>query len=127
MTGLGEHEIARISMTHSYPEIPNFGEYIAAVKCSDERRAFLKSYLDGIVYDDYDRLIQLCDSISLPTGACIIEKRLVDVALRHGMKEFSVDKWKSFMRIKKKFDDMCGCNIYTLLPNIVENSFENLI
>ncbi len=40
MTGLGEHEIARISMTHSYPEIPNSREYIAAVKCSDERRAF---------------------------------------------------------------------------------------
>lgn len=127
MTKLGEHQIARICLTHSYPEISNFDDYIVRLTCSDERKAFLKNYLDGIEYDDYDRLIQLCDAISLPTGACIMEKRLVDVALRHGVREFSVEKWKSFMLIKKRFDEMCGCNIYTLLPNVAENSFENLI
>ncbi len=78
-------------------------------------------------YDDYDILIQLCDAISLPDGACIMEKRLVDVALRHGLPDFTRDKWKAFMRAKKHFDELCGCNIYTFLPNVLENSSVNLI
>ncbi len=127
MTELGEHQIARISLTHSYPKIPDTGEYIARLKCSDERKAFLKNYLDGIEYDEYDMLIQLCDAISLPTGACIMEKRLVDVVMRHGVNEFIVEKWRSFMTIKKTFDARCGCNIYALLPNVVRNSFDDLV
>lgn len=71
--------------------------------------------------------IQLCDAISLPDGACIMEKRFVDVALRHGLPEFTLDKWKAFMDLKKYFDEKCGCNIYSLLPNVMENSYESLI
>ena len=72
-------------------------------------------------------LSQLCDAISLPNGACIMEKRLVDVALRHGLPDFTLDKWKAFMNTKKHFDELCGCNIYTLLPNVLENSSVNLV
>lgn len=48
-------------------------------------------------YDDYDRLIQPCDAIPLPTGACIMEKRLIDVALRYGVPDFALGKWRACM------------------------------
>ncbi len=30
------------------------------------------------------------------------------------------------MRLKKHFDTLCACNIYTLLPNVLENSSADL-
>lgn len=64
---------------------------------------------------------------NLTPGACIMEKRLIDVALRHGLPSFTIDKWKAFMETKKHFDELCSCNIYELLPNVLENSSINLI
>ncbi len=63
----------------------------------------------------------------MTNGACIMEKRLIDVTLRHGLPDFTIDKWKAFMMLKKHFDELCACNIYTLLPNVLENSSVNLI
>lgn len=56
-----------------------------------------------------------------------MEKRLIDVALRHGLPDFTIDKWKAFLELKKYFDKLCNCNIYTLLPNVIENSYESLL
>lgn len=126
MTSLGEPEIARICLTHSFPS-KDIRTYAGKVDCTQAQLTFLQDFLNSRPYDDYDRLIQLCDAISLPNGACILEKRLVDVALRHGVTESSIDKWKAFMQVKKHFDQLCGCSIYSLLPNVLENSSVDLI
>lgn len=126
MMSLGEEEIARICLTHSFP-IKDVNTFLGKYDCSEEQKQFLANFLATIEYDNYDILIQLCDAISLPNGACIMEKRLVDVALRHGLPSFTIDKWKAFMQTKKHFDELCGCNIYELLPNVLENSSVNLI
>lgn len=126
MTELGEPRIARICLTHSFPVIADFDSYFERINCTEDRREFLRKYFAGIAYDDYDRLIQLCDAISLPTGACIMEKRLIDVALRHGVNNFTLERWKSFMSLKNRFDELCGCNIYSFLPDVAKNSMENL-
>lgn len=126
MMSIGQEEIARICLTHSFPG-KNIDTYFGKYDCSSEQKEFLQSFLENTEYDDYDILIQLCDAISLPNGACIMEKRLVDVALRHGLPECTIDKWKAFMNTKKYFDELCGCNVYALLPNVLENSSVNLI
>lgn len=126
MMELGQGEIARICLTHSFP-IKDVNTFVGKYDCTAEQRNFLKEYLETLEYNNYDHLIQLCDAISLPNGACIMEKRLVDVALRHGLPEFTIDKWKAFMKLQKRFDELCGCSIYTLLPNVMENSYGNLI
>lgn len=126
MTSLGEPEIARICLTHSFSS-KDIRTYAGKIDCTQAHLAFLQDFLNSRPYDDYDRLIQLCDAISLPNGACILEKRLVDVALRHGVTEHSIDKWKAFMQVKKHFDQLCGCSIYSLLPNVLENSSVDLI
>ena len=126
LMGLGEPDLARICLTHSFPG-KDVNSFFGKYDCSEEQMAFLKVYLEKTEFDDYDILIQLCDAISLPSGACIMEKRFVDVALRHGLNDFTLDKWRAFMGTKAHFDHLCGCNIYELLPNVLENSSVNLI
>lgn len=123
---LGQPELARICLTHSFP-IKDVRAFFGKYDCSEQQLAFLRTYLEQTEFDDYDILIQLCDAISLPNGACIMEKRFVDVALRHGVSDFTVEKWKAFIGTKAHFDKLCGCNIYELLPNVLENSSVNLI
>lgn len=126
LMSLGQPELARICLTHSFP-IKDVNTFFGKYDCTKEQLAFLADYLEKTEFDDYDILIQLCDAISLPNGACIMEKRFVDVAMRHGLPSFTVEKWKAFMNTKKCFDNLCGCNIYSLLPNVLENSSVNLI
>ena len=77
----------------------------------------------GEVYDDYDRLVQLCDALAMPTGFCLLEKRFVDVTIRYGVHTATIDRWKKILEIKEQFENQIGCSIYSLLPGIVENSF----
>lgn len=126
MMSLDQPEIARICLTHSFPE-RDIRTYFGAYDCSEEQLEFLRGVVENKAYDDYDRLIQLCDAISLPDGACIMEKRLVDVALRHGLPKFTLKKWRAFMETKKYFDELCGCNVYSLLPRVMENSYVSLL
>ena len=126
MMSLNEPELAVICLTHSFAS-PNVEHYEGKHDCSQAQKAFIKEFIEQREYDDYDRLIQLCDAISLPEGACIMEKRFVDVALRHGMQDYTTTRWRAYMELKKYFDSLCGCDIYTLLPGIFENSMINLI
>lgn len=126
MIALGQPTIARICLTHSFP-LKNIRAFQGSFDCSEQQLAFLQRFLDSCSYDNYDRLIQLCDALSLPSGACILEKRLVDVALRHGINDLSLEKWSAFLQLKQHFDRLCRCNLYTLLPNVLENSSVDLI
>lgn len=126
LMSLGEAELAPICITHSYP-IQDPALFAGKLDCTPEETELVRQLLETREYDDYDRLIQLCDAISLPEGACIMEKRFVDVVLRHGIHAFTVEKWRKYLELKKYFDTLCGCDIYTLLPGIVENSMGNLI
>ena len=50
-------------------------------------------------------LVQLCDSLALPTGFCLLEKRFVDVALRYGTHPATVLRWKKILEIKEYFEN----------------------
>lgn len=105
---------ARICLTHSFP-YKNIGTYNGQNDCSEEETEFIQNYIDSLEYNDYDRLIQLCDAISFPDGPTYIEKRLVDVVMRRGFNDLTIPKWKAFLELKKYFDEKTGMDIYTLL------------
>lgn len=126
MMSLGQPELATICLTHSFAS-KNVEHFEGMHDCTPAQKAFIKVFLENHEYDDYDKLIQLCDAVSLPEGACIMEKRFVDVALRHGIQDYTTTRWRAYLNLKKYFDALCGCDIYTLLPGIVENSMTNLI
>lgn len=118
----GEPELARICMTHSFPG----GEpmsYIGEWDVTDEERGFVMDYITGCEFDDYDRLIQLCDALALSKGICLIEKRLVNVVLRHGVNPCLQGKWQATFDIQKDFENRMGCSIYSLFDDVIVNTF----
>jgi hypothetical protein len=115
--------LAKISITHSFDckDITTaFGEW----DCTPIEYNFVQEYLETIEYDDYDRLIQLCDALALPKGFCLIEKRMVESTIRNGINENVVLKWKATMENKKYFENIMGKSIYSILPGVVENTFD---
>jgi hypothetical protein len=122
LDGLGFPDAARICLTHSFP-YKHIGGYSGEQDVSPNELAFLIEALAAAEYTPYDRLIQLCDAISQPTGWCLMEKRMVDVALRYGTSEYTVLKWQAFFAVKQEFEAILGQSIYALLPGVVENTF----
>lgn len=119
---LGYDAAACISLTHSFPA-QNVHEAYGDWDCSPAEKQFVADFLAQHVYDDYDRLFQLCDALALPTGYCILEKRFVDVTLRYGWNDFILDKWRATLRLKEYFETAIGQPIYPLLPGIVATTF----
>jgi|TARA_Y100000310_G_scaffold326745_1_gene392063 hypothetical protein len=118
----GYHDAARICLTHSFP-VQNINAIFGEWDCTPDELQFAETYLSRIHYTDYDRLVQLCDGLALPSGFCLIEKRMVDVALRHGTNEHTVSKWQALLGIKEHFENAIGQSLYALLPGVVENTF----
>ncbi|MEW6181408.1 MAG: HD domain-containing protein [Chloroflexota bacterium] len=122
LSRLGFEDAARICLTHSFP-IQQVEAVAGRWDCSAGEIDFVRAYLASIEYDDYDRLIQLCDALALPDGFCLMEKRMVDVALRHGLNEYTLPRWRAYFRLKEAFEAQLGCSVYELLPGVVENTF----
>lgn len=122
LLALGYPGAARICLTHSFP-LQDVRAFLGKWDVTPSQLEFIQAYIAAAVYTPYDRLIQLCDALSLAEGTCLIEKRIVDVALRYGVNEFSVAKWKAILGIQADFEHVLGCSIYTLLPGVVETTF----
>ena len=122
LLALGYDDAARICLTHSFP-LQHVEAIYGQADWSAEDGQFVADTLAGIEYTDYDRLIQLCDSLALPTGFCLIEKRFVDVVLRYGSNDYTVPKWQATLAIKDQFEKIIGGSIYNLLPGVVATTF----
>lgn len=123
---LGYDLCARISLTHNFPA-KDLRYTVGEWDCSEEEYNFVQTYIEDVEYDNYDKLVQLCDAIALPEGFTLMEKRLMDIALRHGVSEYAVYEWKKNFELKKYFEDIMGKSIYSILPKVVENTFEGAI
>jgi putative nucleotidyltransferase with HDIG domain len=122
MMEAGYPDVARICITHSYP-IQHINSGSSRWDGTKEEHQFVADFLSKIKYTPYDRLIQLCDAICLPTGPVLMEKRIVDVVMRYGFNDFTIKKWKSFFKIRDEFERIIGQSIYGSLPNVVKNTF----
>lgn len=117
----GWEKAAQICITHAFM-IPDIETAIGVFDMPEEDKVFLAEFVKQAEYDDYDRLVQLCDALALPTGFCLLEKRFVDVAIRYGTKPVLAQRWKVILGIKAHFENIIGCPIYDLLPGALENS-----
>ncbi|WBW98075.1 HD domain-containing protein [Oceanirhabdus sp. W0125-5] len=120
---IGYDDLARICLTHVSFEYNNQNVVVGNWDDFVEDKAFALKYLSEIEYTDYDNLIKLCDSLSLPEGFCLIEKRLIEMSLRGGVDEYTIARWKSTFEIKKYFESKMGQSIYNILPGVVETTF----
>lgn len=115
MLELGYPEAARICLTHSFATHA-LGDFIGRVDVTPEQRQVIDEALSKCEYDDYDRLIQLCDAISLPGGAAPIEERMNDVKQRYG--RYPQVKWDKHIALKSYFTEKAGRDIEALTAEI---------
>ncbi len=76
----------------------------------------MKDFVQTAVYDDYDLLVQLCDSLALPTGFCLLEKRFVDVTIRLGASPIHIPRWQKVSPFKNTLKQKPGAPSMTYSP-----------
>ncbi|MBR4776963.1 MAG: HD domain-containing protein [Lachnospiraceae bacterium] len=110
MMSLGYDEAARICLTHSFQNNDSLKDYVGKRDTSEEETQLILENLKKTVYDDYDRLIQLCDAISGADGVMDIIDRMSDVKRRYGA--YEQEKWDGNLALKKYFEDKMGMDLY---------------
>lgn len=112
MTELGYDEAAKICLTHSFHN-QTLEDYIGRFDTSEEELMLIKNALAEVTMDDYDRLIQLCDSLAGSEGVLFMEDRMEDVRRRYGA--YSKAKWDANLRLKEYFQEKAGIDIYEVV------------
>ncbi|MCI8389237.1 MAG: HDOD domain-containing protein [Roseburia sp.] len=112
MMSLGYEEAARICLTHSFQN-QSLNDYIGNIDTSDEELELIRTKLKEVVMDDYDRLIQLCDSLAGSEGVLKLEERMEDVKKRYG--SYPQEKWEFNIRLKEYFEKKTGKDIYEVV------------
>ncbi len=113
MLELGFEENARICLTHSFP-VKDIRSYNGQNDCKAEEAGFLQTYITAAEYDEYDRLIQLCDLLAYPSGPAAMERKLVEVVMKRGFSEVTIPKWEEYFKIKRYFEEKADCTLEDL-------------
>ena len=109
MLSLGYDEAARICLTHSFNN-GRLEEYIGRHDVSEAEQQLIADGLASMEMDDYDRLIQLCDSLAGTEGVLDMEARMGDVKARYGM--YPQAKWEKNIQLKAYFEEKMGMDLY---------------
>lgn len=109
MKSLGYDEAAKVCLTHSFNN-QTVEEYIGKFDVSDEEMAMIRKELSQTDYDEYDRLIQLCDCLAGAEGVLDIEDRMNDVKKRYGT--YPQAKWDANIKWKRYFEEKMNQDIY---------------
>lgn len=109
MKSLGYDEAAKVCLTHSFNN-QRIEEYIGKFDVSDEEMAMIRKELSQTEYDEYDRLIQLCDCLAGAEGVLDIEDRMNDVKKRYGT--YPQAKWDTNIKWKRYFEEKMNQDIY---------------
>ncbi len=112
MMSLGYDEAARICLTHSFHN-QILEDYIGKFDTSEEELSLIRSKLQAVSMNEYDRLIQLCDSLAGAEGVMNIEERMEDVRKRYG--DYPQEKWNRNLELKREFENKTGKNIYLVV------------
>lgn len=117
----GWTDAALACLTHSFP-YQHIEAYNGKIDVGQDEYERFSELLKKVKYNDELRLIQLCDALCLPDRVTVVEVRLMEVALRYGVSDTSVPKWRAFLDIKKDFDRKCGQNLYQLFRDEISDS-----
>ncbi len=112
MLSLGYDEAAKVCLTHSFNN-KTIDDYIGNFDTSEEETRVICETLEDTKLDEYDRLIQLCDSLAGAEGVLDIEERMNDVKRRYG--SYPKDKWDTNFALKSYFESKAGKDIYEVV------------
>ncbi len=111
MNEMGYPLIGRICLTHSFA-LQKITAYGGDFDLAEEEIREMSDALDALVYDDYDRLIQLCDNISGASGIMRMEDRIADIQLRYD--SYPEEKRNVTLSLVDYFNKKTGSDIYQL-------------
>lgn len=112
MLELGYDEVARICLSHSFNQ-GRLDDYIGNFDITEQETEEIRQALSTMVFDEYDMLIQLCDSIAAAGGVVDMEERMEDVRKRYGC--YPKSKWDKNMALKGYFEQRAGRDIYGIV------------
>ena len=112
MLSLGYGEVARVCLTHSF-NCQRLDDYVGACDITSQEKKELLEALLKIEFDDYDRLIQLCDGLAEKIGVIRLEERAEGICLRYG--SYPKGKLEKNLELKAYFEKMTGEDLYSLL------------
>lgn len=111
MLELGYPDVAKVCLSHSY-NTHTVEDDMAIHDIPKEQDEELTKALEECVYDDYDLLIQLCDSMATAEGVVDICERMMDVKKRYG--RYPQAKWDKNMELLAYFEKKTGRDIYQI-------------
>ncbi|MDR2068030.1 MAG: HD domain-containing protein [Holosporaceae bacterium] len=118
LTRLGYDDVARICVTHSFPYKNDIGDVFHCEKFKQNEYDFIWKYIQSIEYTDYDKLIQLCDHLAFESRYCLLEERMVDIAMRYGVSPLTIENWRCLFEIKAHFEQILDNSVYNII-NII--------
>lgn len=121
----GYVEEARSCLTHSF--IDNNIYYTAGgVPQGKDRFDYMNNFLLSTELTPYDNIVQMCDLFCLETGFTTIERRLLDITVRKGVFDNSALHLEKTMMLKQRLEEMMGCSLYELFPEINFDTLEKV-
>ena len=108
----GYENAARICLTHSF-NLQTTDDYIGKIDITSHQMDEIKTLLAAIVYNDYDRLIQLLDSTCGADGTQNLDQRMGDVKARYGY--YPQAKWDKNFELKAYFEQLAGRDLYDII------------
>lgn len=112
MQSLGYFAVAKICLTHSFPN-RDLDIYIGRIDIPESEALEVRRLPEEAEYDDYDRLIQLCDALAGSEGILDVEERMADVKRRYG--NYPQAQWDKNLELLGYFTEKAGKNVYALL------------
>ncbi len=111
MNEIGYPLIGRVCLTHSFA-LQELNAYGGAFDLEPEQLKEMETELLSIEYDDYDRLIQVCDNISGASGIMRMEDRIADIQSRYP--NYPAEKRIRTLELVRYFEKKTGADIYDL-------------
>jgi putative nucleotidyltransferase with HDIG domain len=121
----GYFEAAYAALTHDFPA-KEFDIHRQEALLDNDELEFVVAILSSYEYTIFDRLIQVCDVISTPGGYVLMEKRMMMAIFRYGglsesLKQIIAVSYENMQFLER----IMGTSVYSVLPNVVENTFGN--
>lgn len=115
MLALGYPAAARVCLTHSFSD-GDLNSYIGRFDVTHEEKEEMGRVLSAMVFDDYDRLIQLCDAVCMAEGVVPMVERMTDVKQRYGM--YPQSKWDGNLALQGYFEEKTGGSLAELTADL---------
>lgn len=112
MTELGYPAVAKICLSHSFPN-QDLSLYIGQIDIPAPEAREAERLLTEMVFDDYDRLIQLCDALASADGVVDVEERMADVKRRYG--RYPQPQWDKNLEYLRYFGEKAGKSVYEIV------------